>query len=196
MKLFVVSQLLANTLVPPRTPRFGARTAANLTVHVQYADGEIGFQETRVTVTEPENGRAKQINLVVFRDGTLFRASLLWNIVGVKSSADLNPTNGNLVFEKGTVHMRFTCGNITRGCSNFTCDLHVVILHVVVRSSHVNHIFLLCHYFLGQSSVNITIEILPDTTPELDESFTIQLHNVSESNQKLQSGSVSEFIEL
>ena len=139
----------------PRTPRFGARTAANLTVHAQYADGEIGFQETRVTVTEPENGRAKQINLVVFRDGTLFRASLLWSIVGVKSSADLNPTNGNLVFEKGTVlnifyflvfqllsgnHMSFicitACGIITRGCSNFTCDLHVVILHVVVPFSH------------------------------------------------------------
>ena len=39
--------------------------------------------------------------------------------------------------------------------------------------------------------MNVTIGILPDTIPELDESFTIQLHNVSESNQKLQSGSVS-----
>ena len=76
--------------------------------------------------------------------------------------------------------MWFTRGNITRGCSKFTCESHIFIVSL----------------FLGQSSVNITIEILPDTTPELDESFTIQLHNVSESNQKLQSGSVSEFIEL
>ncbi|CAB3976727.1 Hypothetical predicted protein [Paramuricea clavata] len=33
------------------------------------------------------------------------------------------------------------------------------------------------------------MQILPDNTPELDESFSIRLHNVSESNQKLQPGS-------
>ena len=83
------------------------RTTANLTVHPQYADGEIGFRETRVTVTEPENGQPKEINLAVFRDGTLFRASLLWSIVGVKTSTDLNPTSGRLVFEKGFEHTLF-----------------------------------------------------------------------------------------
>ena len=87
--------------MPPTTPRFGPRTTANLTVHPQYADGEIGFQEVIVTVTEPENGRPKEINLAVFRDGTLYRASLLWSIVGVKTSQDLNPTSGSLDFEKG-----------------------------------------------------------------------------------------------
>ncbi|CAB4034949.1 G- coupled receptor 98-like, partial [Paramuricea clavata] len=88
-----------NTLVPPTTPRFGPRTSANLTVHPQYADGEIGFEEVSVTVTEPENGRPKEINLAVFRDGTLYRASLMWSIIGVKTSQDLNPTSGSLVFE-------------------------------------------------------------------------------------------------
>ena len=39
--------------------------------------------------------------------------------------------------------------------------------------------------------MSLTIEILPDDTPELDEEFTVSLHNVSESNQKLQTGSVS-----
>ncbi len=101
LKLFIISKFSVNTLVPPTTPRFGSRTAANLTVHPQFADGEIGFEEATVTVTEPENGRAKEINLAVFRDGTLYRASLLWSIVGLKTSEDLRPTSGKLVFEKG-----------------------------------------------------------------------------------------------
>ena len=101
LKLFIISKFSVNTLVPPTTPRFGSRTAANLTVHPQFADGEIGFEEATVTVTEPENGRAKEINLAVFRDGTLYRAGLLWSIVGLKTSEDLRPTSGKLVFEKG-----------------------------------------------------------------------------------------------
>ena len=52
------------------------------------------------------------------------------------------------------------------------------------------------HYYLtsGVDSVNITIQILPDSIPELDETFTLRLHNVSEVNQRLQQGSVSIFV--
>ena len=89
------------TLLPSTTPRFGFRTTVNLTVHPQYADGEIGFAKTSLTVTEPENGQPKKINLVVLRDGTFSRATLLWSIVGIKTSNDLKPTSGNLVFDKG-----------------------------------------------------------------------------------------------
>ena len=42
--------------------------------------------------------------------------------------------------------------------------------------------------------MNITIQILPDSIPELDETFTLRLHNVSEVNQRLQQGSVSIFV--
>ena len=89
-----------NTLVNSSTPRLGSRTTVNLTVHPRYADGEIGFELTRLAVTEPDGG-SKEVNLQVFRDGTFSRASLLWSIVGVTSSRDLNPTSGSLVFEKG-----------------------------------------------------------------------------------------------
>lgn len=50
-----------------------------------------------------------------------------------------------------------------------------------------------CCLSSGVDSVNITIQVLPDSIPELDETFTIQLHNVSELNQRLQPGSVSSF---
>ena len=88
--------------MPPATPRFGHRRTINLTVHSQYADGEIGFRDNEVTVTEPENGQPREVNLVVLRDGTLHEANLLWSIIGIKTSTDLNPTSGSLVFQKGT----------------------------------------------------------------------------------------------
>ena len=99
-KKYFIFDHTGNTLVPPTTPRFGHRTTINLTVHSQYADGEIGFRDSEVTVTEPENSLS--IHLVVLRDGTLHRANLLWSIVGVEISTDLLPTSGSLFFEKGT----------------------------------------------------------------------------------------------
>ena len=99
-KKYFIFDHTGNTLVPPTTPRFGYRTTINLTVHSQYADGEIGFRHSEVTVTEPENSLS--IHLVVLRDGTLHRANLMWSIVGMEASTDLLPTSGSLFFEKGT----------------------------------------------------------------------------------------------
>ena len=45
-------------------------------------------------------------------------------------------------------------------------------------------------YFEGHDEVNITIEIKPDTTPEVAEVFTVNLVNVSDLD-RLQTGAVS-----
>lgn len=52
-------------------------------------------------MAEPEGGQSNEVNLTVFRDGTLHRANLLWSVVSVKAGEDLYPTSGSLFFEKG-----------------------------------------------------------------------------------------------
>ena len=92
---------LAKTLLPPQTPRLGARESLNLTVDPQYADGEIGFEKTSVTVTEPDGVQPKEVKINVLRDGTLYKANLLWSIVDVKASTDVSPIDGSIAFENG-----------------------------------------------------------------------------------------------
>ena len=92
---------LAKTLLPPQTPRLGARQSLNLTVNPQYADGEIGFEKTSVTVTEPDGVQPKEVKIIVLRDGTLYKADLLWSIAGVKASTDVSPIDGSIAFENG-----------------------------------------------------------------------------------------------
>lgn len=93
-----------NLLVQPKSPRLGPRSTVRLTVHAQFADGEIGFKSTMMSVNEPENGQTI-ITLPVVRDGTLHRASLSWSIIGADSGDDVLPTSGSLVFEKGSFLM-------------------------------------------------------------------------------------------
>lgn len=92
---------LAKTLLPPITPRFGPRRTLNLVVHPQFADGEIGFEKKSMSVSEPEDGQPKDVKIKVVRDGTLYRANLLWSIIGVATTEDVRPTGGNITFENG-----------------------------------------------------------------------------------------------
>ena len=43
----------------------------------------------------------------------------------------------------------------------------------------------------GVDRVNLTLSIHPDNIPELDEAFTVELTNVSEKNERLREGAVS-----
>ncbi len=48
--------------------------------------------------------------------------------------------------------------------------------------------------FAGADRANLTITIHPDDIPELDESFTVELANITGKNEKLRTGAVSTFI--
>ena len=50
---------------------------------------------------------------------------------------------------------------------------------------------LLSVFFIGVDRVNMTVYIKPDAIPELDETFTVELVNVSERNERLRTGAVS-----
>ncbi len=46
-------------------------------------------------------------------------------------------------------------------------------------------------YLTGSDRVNLTITIHSDNIPELDESFVVELTNVTEENERLRTGAVS-----
>ena len=46
----------------------------------------------------------------------------------------------------------------------------------------------------GEHNTTLLVEIRPDNIPELNETFIVELYNVSGQNQRLQDGVVSEVI--
>ncbi|XP_022110249.1 G-protein coupled receptor 98-like isoform X2 [Acanthaster planci] len=103
--LLSVQLLDQATLLPPSSPRLGARTTVTLEVTSDVANGEIGFTQPNqvLSVDEPEGTTPTLFPLEITREGTSGDATIFWRIVVTDPSYPVRPTEEDISAFSGSV---------------------------------------------------------------------------------------------
>ncbi|XP_071506649.1 adhesion G-protein coupled receptor V1-like [Diadema antillarum] len=104
------TQLLSPTpILPPSSPRVGSKVVVTLPVTADMANGEIGFDQSGLSVDigEPEGLMPFELFLNLTREGTSGAAVVFWRIItpegsdGTASEDDYGSRNGSVSFAPG-----------------------------------------------------------------------------------------------